>query len=125
MGNFVSDLPGFRFCKGTVLSIGCVQRLKITTHTSLDLTNPSFQLSFREVPVARIHCFELSAINRSSSMSEQTKASAHNNELRTCLLDGGTIIFAKVSDRLEVWRKLSCQPHQLNIAIGFTFEAAA
>lgn len=36
-------------------------------------------------------------------------------------LDCITVIFAKVRDGLEIGRQTTQQPHQLNVALGFSF----
>ena len=91
----------------------------------LYLADAAFYFPFGDVFHPRIDGLEPCPVNCGDSADEKTKLPAQINELRANSLDGGTVVFSKVGDRLEIWRQSPCQPHQLDIAACFALQAPA
>src|SRR6266404_1070319 len=83
---------------GGGLAIGGVELAQIARNAPLDLRQPPFHLSLREVVVARVHRLELAAVDRDARFRQQPHLAAQGDELRTDLLDGGAVVFAEIGD---------------------------
>jgi cytochrome c biogenesis protein ResB len=58
-------------------------------------------------------------------LREQLQLTAEHHEAPTHVANADAVVTTKVSYGLEVWRQSARKPHQLNIALAFTFQATA
>src|SRR6266478_9096620 len=79
--------PGRKLLRGRLtggcLAIGGVELAQIARNALLDLRQTPFQLSLREVIVARVHRLELAAVDRDARFRQQPQLAAQGDELRT------------------------------------------
>src|SRR5439155_4117337 len=78
-----------------------------------------------EVLVPVVHGLELAAIDGNARHREKTHLTAEFDEARTYLAQRQAIVFAEVRDRLVIRSEPTQQPHDLDIASGFSFEPPA
>jgi hypothetical protein len=108
-----------------LLPIGRVKLAQIARDTLLQLGTSPFHLRSREVLVPIVHGFELAAIDGDARPREKAHLTAEFDEARTYLAKRQAIVFAEVRDRLVIRCEPTQQPHDLDIAPGFSFEPPA
>jgi len=91
----------------------------------LQLGTSSFHLRPREVLVAIDHGLELAAIDGNTRRRQEAHLAAEFDEARTYLAKRQAIVFAEVRDCLVIRCEPTQQPHDLDIASGFSFEPPA
>ena len=101
------------------LAIGAVELREITGNAFVNLLQAPLHLGLREVLVARVDGLELAPVDGNAGRAEQLEASAQQYKLAADFADGGTVVLAEISDRLEVRRQASRQPDQLDIPLTF------
>jgi len=89
------------------------------------LLHTRFELPFRKALVTVVDRFELAAVDRHNRVGEQIQVAAQGDELAADSTDCLPVIFAEISNRLEVWCQLSGEPYQLQISLRLAFETAA
>src|SRR5882757_6072530 len=107
------------------LTIGAVELREISGNALVDLRQPPLHLGLREVPVPRVDGLELAAVDRNARLAEQFKAPAQHHELTADPAGGLAVVLAEIGNRLEVRHQATSQPHQLDVALALTLQAAA
>jgi len=64
-------------------------------------------------------------MNVTKILFKQSQLLTQHNKLSTDASDGLAVVFSQVGDGLEVGHQTSGQPHQLDVALGFSFQAPA
>ena len=108
-----------------LFAVGPVQRPQVTRDAGIDLLHPPGDLGDRVILVAVVHRFELAAVDRNNGTSEELEPTAQPDELGAHRPDRHAVVLAEVGNRLEVGRQPPGQPHQLDIALRFTFQPPA
>jgi len=116
---------GFDLRHGRFLTISGIQCAQVAIDAGLDLLHSPLKLGAGEVAVAVVDRLELAAIDGHKCFREQAKLLAQHHELPTDAADCLAVIFAEVSDGLEVRHQTPGQPHQLKVALSLTFETGA
>src|SRR5882762_2088399 len=101
-----------------------IKLLEVLGDALLDQPHPRLHLAAGEVAVAMVDRLELTAVDRDRGLREQPPAAAQYDELAADVRDRRGILRTKVSQRLEVGRQPSDQPHQLEIALRLPLESA-
>ncbi len=123
-GNLAVQTLGFGPCHSRLLPVGSVQRSEVAADAGFDLLHSPLQLGTGEVAVANVDRLELAAVDCHQRFGEQTELLAQHHELPADTTNGFAVVLAEVGDGLEVRHQASGQPHQLDVALCFTFEAA-
>ena len=64
-------------------------------------------------------------MNVTRILFKQSQLLTQHNKLSTDASDGLAVVFSQVGDGLEVGHQTPGQPHQLDVALGFSFQAPA
>lgn len=99
--------------------------MQISADTLLNLFDPALELAPREIALARVHAFELAAIDGRNCMNEQPELAANQNEPGAGGASAGAVVASEISDRLEIWRQAARQPHQLDIPLRLALKTPA
>src|SRR5258708_37267254 len=105
--------------------IGGIKLREVASNALINLRQPPLHLGLREVPVPRVDSLELAAVDRNARLAEQFKAPAQHHELTADPADGLAVVLAEIGYRLEVRHQATSQPHQLDVALALTLQAAA
>ena len=108
-----------------VLAVRALQGVEIARNGSLHLRYAFLNFGSREILVPVVDCFELAAIDGDNGLSEQVQLAAYGDELRADRADCRAIVAAEIGDGLEIGHQAACQPHQFDVALGFSFKPAA
>ena len=108
-----------------LLPVGRVKLAQIARDALLQLGTPPFHLRPCEVLVPVVHGLELAAIDGNARRREKAHLAAEFDEARTYLAQRQAIVLAEVRDRLVIRCEPTQQPHDLDIASGFSFEPPA
>src|SRR5205807_8459 len=76
-------------------------------------------------PVPVVHRFELATIYCNARRREEAHLTAEFDKARAYLAQSQAIVFPEVRDRLVIRCEPTQQPHDLNIASGFSFKPSA
>src|SRR5262249_13886220 len=111
------------FCR--LLPVGRVKLAQVARDALLQLRTPPLHLRLCEVLVPIVHDFELAAIDGYARRREKTHLTAEFDKARTDLAERQAVVLPEVCDRLVVRSETTQQPHDLDIASGFSFEPSA
>lgn len=75
--------------------------------------------------VAVVDGIEFTAIDGNQFFSEQSQLLTQHNELATDASDDLAVVFSEVGNGPEIRHQTPGQPHQLDVASGFSFKASA
>ena len=116
---------GLGFGDVALFAVSSIQGRQIACDAGVHLLHALGDLGQCEVLVSVVDRFELAAVDRHDRLGEQVEPAAKLDELTAHRSDGRTIVATEVGDGLEVRRQASGEPHQLDIALGLPFKAAA
>jgi len=123
--DLLADLFDPRLRNVTGLTIGTIEGRKVALDAGLDLLDPLGGLVFCVVAIPVVHRFELAPVDCNGRLPKQAQLSAQHHKLAANRPNCVTIVPSKVGDRLEVRCQSTGQPHQFDIALGFTLEPTA
>jgi hypothetical protein len=106
-------------------AVGGVHRPQVTLDALFDLCHAPLHLGAGEVLVAVVDRLELGSIDGHDGLREQLQFAAQNDELATHAADRRSIVLTEVGNGLEVRPQAAGEPHQLDVALGLTLQAAA
>jgi hypothetical protein len=72
-----------------------------------------------------IHCFELAAADRYGGLQEHVEAATQHHELAADIPYCFAIVPSEIGDGLEVWGKLTSQPHEFDVALALALKTPA
>src|SRR5260221_1553192 len=96
-----------------------------TVPRSPRLSEAALHLRTREILVAVVDRFELTAVDGNARFRQQAHLSAKCDELRAHLAYRRPVILAEISNRLVIGNKPAREPHDFNVAGGLTLKPAA
>ncbi|MCY1233799.1 hypothetical protein D9M72_463560 [compost metagenome] len=114
---------GFDLCR--LRAVRRFQRVEVALDALLDLLLARINLGWRDVAVPAVHCLELAAVDGHDGLGEQLELTAHADEALADIADADAVVVTKVGDGLEVRSESAGEPHQLDVALGFAFQAPA
>ena len=103
-------------------SVVGVQFRQIASNLGIDLGQSAFEFLGREGAGPVAHSFEWGTINGDEFTAEQVKLLTQQGNVATHAADRGEIVFAEVGNRCEVRGQRGEQPHDLDVAVRFTFK---
>jgi len=123
--DFVVDVFDARASRPLRLTVGTIQFLHVPRNVLFDLLDARFELALRVVLIAVVHRLELATIDRHLYALEHIQPVAKDDELAADVANRLPVLLAEVGNCLEVRRESVDQPHQLYVALSFTFETPA
>src|ERR1700730_2586619 len=108
-----------------LLEVRGVELAQISRHARLDLSEAALHLRAREILVAVVDRFELTAVDGDARFRQQAYLSAKCDELRAHLAYRSPVILAEIGNRLVIGNKPTGEPHDLNVAPSLTLKPAA
>src|SRR5258708_13681576 len=93
-----------------LLQVGGVELAQIPCHALLDLSEAALHLRAREILVAVVDRFELTAVDGNARFRQQAHLSAKCDELRAHLAYRRPVILAEISNRLVIGDKPAPHP---------------
>src|SRR5260370_2650713 len=95
-----------------------------TCHALLDLSEAALHLRAREILVAVVDRFELTAVDGNARFRQQAHLSAKCDELRAHLAYRRPVILADISNLLVIVNKPAREPHDFNVQRALTVKPA-
>ena len=111
-----------RFWKYCADLIGTIQLAQVPLDAFVDLTQLLAQFTARVILGLGVDRLEPAAIDSDDVTVQQVHIAAQGNKLLAHLADCRAVIFAEVSNRLEVRLQPTRQPNQLQVTPAFTFQ---
>ena len=116
---------GLKGCHLWLMPVSSIEILEVAVDAVLYRLHAVLQLGSGEVAVMVVDCLEFAAIDGHNRFRKHSKLLAHQDKLARDAADGRTVVFTEVGNCFEVRCQAACQPHQLNIALGFLLQATA
>ena len=104
------------------MPIGSIECRQVTVDARFNFFHSPLQFGASEIAVAVGDCFEFAAVDGDQIFSEQSQLLTLHNELVTDASDGLAVVFSEVGDGLEIRHQTPGQPHQFDIALGFSLQ---